>query len=126
MPEVERKGCAFHFVQAIWRHIQQLGMQGAYQTDDGTRKFMGLCHISIFQPVFGRLRRDASTNALNSPADYIQRIWIDNVLWSPVAWCVYRLSVSDGRPQMFRYLLLTLLYDGSIHGAHTSSTGVRK
>ena len=33
-PGVERKGCAFHFTQALWRHIQGEGLQRAYTTDD--------------------------------------------------------------------------------------------
>ncbi|KAI0221602.1 hypothetical protein LSAT2_027097, partial [Lamellibrachia satsuma] len=69
-PDVELKGCAFHFTQAIWRHIQECGLQAAYTTDDGTfkylRKIMALCFIPAqhIAPIFRRLQREATTDAL--------------------------------------------------------------
>ena len=35
-PAVELKGCAFHFTQAIWRKIQEFGLQASYTSDDGS------------------------------------------------------------------------------------------
>ncbi|KAL8580816.1 hypothetical protein ACOMHN_017320 [Nucella lapillus] len=32
-PEVDVRGCSFHCGQAVWRHMQELGMQHAYQND---------------------------------------------------------------------------------------------
>jgi len=131
MSHVERRGCAFHFVQAIWRHIQELGLQAPYQNDDGThkllRKLMALCLLpqQHIPAIFARLKRDATTDALKRLTDYIQRIWIDSNIWPPAAWSVYRLSVrtnndlegwhnrlnSRGRSQMPLYLLVALLHE---------------
>ena len=33
LPHVEMCGCAFHWGQAVWRHVQQLGLQTAYHND---------------------------------------------------------------------------------------------
>ena len=33
LPTVEVQGCAFHWGQAVWKHIQQLGLQTAYHND---------------------------------------------------------------------------------------------
>ena len=106
-PGVELKGCAFHFTQAIWRHIQECGLQAAYTTDDGTfkylRKIMALCFI---------------------PAQHIAPI---SDIWPPAAWSVYYQSVrtnndikgwhnrlnSRGRAQMNVYMLVSLLHDKS-------------
>ena len=32
-------GCFYHFAQAIWRKIQQLGLQVSYQEEESIRKF---------------------------------------------------------------------------------------
>ena len=33
-PCTELQGCYFHFGQAIWRHIQALGLQQRYQNEE--------------------------------------------------------------------------------------------
>lgn len=46
LPGVKIKGCVFHWTQALWRKIQELGLQQPYCNDQGTyiylRKFMAL------------------------------------------------------------------------------------
>ena len=37
-PRTEVKGCFFHFAQAIWRKIQDLGLAGLYKENDDIRK----------------------------------------------------------------------------------------
>lgn len=32
-PDVLIKGCYFHFTQAIWKHVQQLGLKRSYVSD---------------------------------------------------------------------------------------------
>ena len=39
-PNVKLSGCLFHFSQAIYRKLQELGLQAAYNTDAGTS---GVC-----------------------------------------------------------------------------------
>ena len=34
------KGCVFHWVQAVWRHVQGVGLQEAYNKDAGTHSFL--------------------------------------------------------------------------------------
>ena len=132
-PGVELKGCAFHFTQAIWRHIQECGLQAAYTTDDGTfkylRKIMALCFIPAqhIAPIFRRLQREATTDALTPLLQYMNRTWIMSDIWPPAAWSVYYQSVrtnndiegwhnrlnSRGRAQMNVYMLVSLLHDES-------------
>ena len=38
-PTATVKGCFYHFAQAIWRKIQQLGLQVSYQEEESIRKF---------------------------------------------------------------------------------------
>ncbi len=39
-PQTEKKGCLFHYSQAIWRKVQSLGIQQLYQGDDEFRSFI--------------------------------------------------------------------------------------
>jgi len=39
MPNIHVQDCAFHFTHAVYRHVQQLGLQQANQTAGGTSKF---------------------------------------------------------------------------------------
>jgi len=32
-------GCNFHWTQAVWRLVQELGLQVAYRDDDATQRF---------------------------------------------------------------------------------------
>ena len=34
------KGCVFHLTQAVWRHVQLLGLQRAYNEHNRTHRFI--------------------------------------------------------------------------------------
>ena len=134
MPEVERKGCAFHL--AMFRQIQALGLQPAYTSDDGTfkllRRFMALCFLPAqhIKPIFRRLQDEATTAPLIQFADYVHRTWIACVqtIWTPDSWSVYQLSIrtnndiegwhnrlkSRGSAHMPFYLMVKLLHDEAV------------
>ena len=40
LPQVKLLGCYFHWSQAVWRKVQELGPQTAYNTDDNTYTFI--------------------------------------------------------------------------------------
>ena len=131
-PAVELKGCAFHFTQAIWRRIQECGLQVAYASDDGTfkflRKVMALCFLPAqhITPIFLRLEQEA-TAALTPLLQYVSRTWIESNVWPPARWSVYFQSVrtnndlegwhtrlnARGRAGMNLYMLVALLHDES-------------
>ena len=69
-PEVECKGCAFHWGQAVWRKAQDIGLRQPYLEDNSTyiyvRKLMALPllpgeHVT---PVFRVLEAKARTPQL--------------------------------------------------------------
>ena len=39
-PQVQLRGCAFHWSQALWRHIQDVGLAKAYMANGLTHKFI--------------------------------------------------------------------------------------
>jgi len=69
-PDVRIKGCVFHWTQALWRKIQELGLQHQYQNEQGTylylRKFMALLFLpeDEISPMFERLGLQATTAPL--------------------------------------------------------------
>ena len=40
LTNVAFKGCAFHLAQAVWRKVQEIGLQEGYTNDSGTHKFI--------------------------------------------------------------------------------------
>ena len=70
MPQVERKGCVFHWGQAVWRKAQDVGLRQAYLDDNTThifiRKLMALPLLpaEAVTPVFRVLEKKARTPQL--------------------------------------------------------------
>ncbi|KAL8568606.1 hypothetical protein ACOMHN_006270 [Nucella lapillus] len=50
-PNTRHKGCYFHYSQAIWRRVQQLGLQAVYQEDDRVKTFIRKLMAIAFLPV---------------------------------------------------------------------------
>ena len=84
-PDVRRRGCTFHWTQAVWKKVQSLGLQPAYQTDPPThsyiRKLLALPmlpaeHISaVFQ--------------LEELVVYIRDQWIKTRFFPPATWSAF-------------------------------------
>jgi hypothetical protein len=101
-PDVTVRGCGFHWGQAVWRKIQEIGLQSSYNNDVGTRKFLrkelALPYVPVahVQDLFTALK----TEIENSPADLLQRLlqyaentWITSDIWIPSAWNVFDRSI---------------------------------
>lgn len=55
-PQAERKGCLFHFAQAIWRKVQNLGLQTLYKEDQSFKTFINkMIALAFVPPTFVRL-----------------------------------------------------------------------
>ena len=69
-PKIQIKGCVFHWVQAVWRRVQALGLQDSYSKDEGTHSFVRMLMALPFIPhehvlrVF--LHVSSSSNSQNS------------------------------------------------------------
>ena len=131
LPEVERRGCAFHFTQAVWRKIQTLGLQGAYTSDDGTykllRKLMALCYLpeQHIPAIFRRLATQATTDPIKQLFSYFEKNWLQSSIWPPSSWSVYTMAIrtnndlegwhnrlnQKGRPGMNFYMLVLMLHE---------------
>ncbi|KAK3102116.1 hypothetical protein FSP39_008907 [Pinctada imbricata] len=98
-PSVPIQGCVFHFIQAVWRRTQELGLSPAYRDDDDTHSFtrqlMALPFLPAthIQPAFDQLKTRTDTTPLNALVDYIDRQWITNPIFPPSSWSVHRMTV---------------------------------
>ena len=44
-PDASLKGCVFHFIQAIWKKVQEVGLQTAYNEKKETNSFIRLATV---------------------------------------------------------------------------------
>lgn len=132
LPEVRIMGCAFHWSQALWRKVQELGLQQGYRNDRGThdlvRKLLALPFLPADEipNAFHRLEAKATTEPLQALAQYINNTWISSTTWHPSCWSVFQQSVrtnndtegwhhglnrrAQGKSQLPFYLLVELLF----------------
>ena len=99
IPTVERRGCSFHFIQALIRRIQQEGLARAYVEDSGSREvlkqLLALCYLPAdwIKTLFPQLEKKCTTRNLVAFAVYMRTTWIESTMWPPSKWSVYNLSV---------------------------------
>ena len=84
-----------HWSQAVWRKVQALGLQAAYNSDNNTYKFIHKLlslpylpaeHIST---IFRKLQHKAVTEPLQDLTTYIETTWLNNSLWPTTSWSVF-------------------------------------
>ncbi|XP_041372005.1 uncharacterized protein LOC121385401 [Gigantopelta aegis] len=98
-PGLPIKGCCFHWNQAVWRKVQELGLAQQYLNDDGTCKFIKKIFALPFLPAehveaaFDGLRRATQVPGLVTLLDYVDRTWMRSSVWSVDAWSVFNQSV---------------------------------
>ena len=98
-PNVRLQGCLFHWMQAVWRKVQEIGLSTAYKKDDAVHKYIKkimavpfLPHEHII-PMFETLKGFATSSLLQSLVSYVQSTWVDSIIWSPDRWSVFQRSV---------------------------------
>ncbi|XP_068713680.1 uncharacterized protein [Montipora foliosa] len=98
LPDVQIRGCVFYGTQAIWRKVQELGLQVAYTEDQGTygwiRKLLALPFLPYTEITtqFERLRLGAE-GPRKELAEYIASQWIYNAIFPVKDWSVYMQPV---------------------------------
>ena len=99
---VEVRGCAFHWAQAVWRKIQDLGLATAYREHQDVgpflRKVFGLPflpreHIPATFDHLSTLARNSECHQIVQLLDYVDDTWLRSETWDIGSWCVYRRSV---------------------------------
>ena len=104
LPTTEHKGCCFHWCQAVWRKVQQLGLAVTYQEDVAVNKFIRRIFSLPFIPapsiepiVRGILSLDTPATPMAAPikelVQYVRTSWVDSQQWPPSSWSVFQRSV---------------------------------
>lgn len=101
LPGVTHRGCAFHWGQAVFRHIQSVGLQSAYSRDESVRclcrQLLALPFIPAWEipDQFAKIETKANSfcQKLAAVVEYVRSTWIDSSLWMPTAWSVYKQPV---------------------------------
>lgn len=97
IPGINIIGCHVHWSQAVWRKVQEVGLQVQYSEDiniyQTVRSILALPFLPIanVQGGFDTIRANAVDNdKLDLLFNYIKRNWIDSSTFPPSTWNVYR------------------------------------
>ena len=98
-PTASIKGCEFHFTQAVWRKTQELGLKTTYSQQGAENRYirmlMALPFLSSYdiEPAFQLLNDRVTSPELRSLVWYLENTWMDNAVWRPRNWSIYRQSI---------------------------------
>lgn len=109
-PAVTVRGCAFHWGQAVWRKVQDLGLQTSYMEREETyafcKKIMALPYLppDIIPGLFDHIKEAATTDGLVQLCQYISNTWVrDAALWNPRQWSVFNQVAIFCEKKNFRF-----------------------
>jgi len=99
-PNVDIKGCVFHWDQAVMRKVAKLGLKAVYDQKPAIhifiRKILALPFLPAdhIRPAFLHLMQTASTSQqLQQLMAYLSRTWFTSTVWSVRQWSVYQQTV---------------------------------
>ena len=97
-PAVELQGCAFHWTQAMWRKVQDLGLAVPNMKHRPTQDFICQVMALTFLPA-DHIPRMVDALESRAPAGpclelmpYVRSTWLEGK-WSPQDWSVYGQAV---------------------------------
>ena len=98
-PDVTIKGCVFHWTQAVWRRVQDLGLKPAYCQRSSTHNYVRHLLALPFLPAahiptsFEELKRRATNGPLVDLVAYIERQWMNHSIFTVPSWSIFGHSV---------------------------------
>ena len=108
MPTCRLAGCYFHFVQSLWRRIQEVGLTTLYRHHERLRQFIrrvmaiGFLPVLLVRQNFVMLRRCRRTRrlirrfpALDDWLQYVETAYINSNTLPPLVWNVYERDMSS-------------------------------
>ncbi|XP_031553270.1 uncharacterized protein LOC116290391 [Actinia tenebrosa] len=87
-------GCVFHWSQAVWRKVQELGLTLPYE-NDFIRKLLALPFLPAteIERVFNTLMQQATTRPLQDLVEYIDNQCVSSATFPPEEWSVYSQAI---------------------------------
>ena len=118
-PGISAKGCAFHWTQAVWRQVQDIGLKPAYSQRSSiynyVRQLLALPFLpqNHIQPTFQHLHQRANTEQLQQLVNYIDRQWLRHTIFDEPSWCIFGSSIRTNNDVEGKYIRIhsfTLLF----------------
>ncbi|XP_050402257.1 uncharacterized protein LOC126818746 [Patella vulgata] len=118
-------------IQAVWRKIQENGLQTAYSQKDAVYKFfrkvlaLPFLPAEHILPTFNKLEEKATTDQIKVVMKYIMDNWLTSNIWTIPTWSVFgrtirtnndvegwhnRINQKARKGNLQFYLLISLLY----------------
>ena len=97
--QVRHRGCVFHWTQAVWRRMQELGLSVAFRERDSIHRYCRRLMSLPFLPAdaipeaFTSIKDKARAPQLQELVSYVETNWITSAVGPPTTWSVYRRSV---------------------------------
>ena len=126
------KGCNFHFTQAVWRKLQEVGLQNAFYKKETTYKFCKTLMALAYLPA-AHIKAQFEDLVQLCPAEgkirelvnYIERQWMENAAFPVESWSVFMRPVRTnndvegwhnrlnqiGKANLNVYQMISLLHD---------------
>ena len=102
-PDIDLRGCGFHWSQAIYRQVQELHLGPAYMKGGDItttiKKLLALPYLPhrLMEKHFKGMMSEASApgndERLVKLLDYVNRCWFSSPVWSPKDFCLYQRLV---------------------------------
>ena len=131
LPHVQLSGCSFHWSQAVWRKVQELGYQPLYFQNNHLRKFLRRLLSLPYLPdheiagAFFHLQQKPAAARVRDLMEYVECTWVESSLWPPRCWSVFDQPIrtnndvegwhhslnrrASGKSQLPFYVLVKLL-----------------
>jgi hypothetical protein len=96
-PNTHHQGCYFHFTQAIWRHMQSLGLTALYIGNDAVKAHirrlmaLGFAPLLLVRTAFTQLEVQSPNAALQPLFAYFRQQWLTTV--PPKYWNVQNIDI---------------------------------
>lgn len=96
------RGCVFHWKQAVWRKIKELGLRKYYSRQSKSRRFlleiMSLPFLPAEQIVatfqdFCNVIQPTHNQSFHTLIEYVESQWINSNVFPPSSWSVFGQSV---------------------------------
>lgn len=96
-PDARMHGCSFHFTQALWKHVKDIGLAVAYSSQPEVRQYLKVLFALQYLPVHEiegafNLHTADAPERLKPFVDYMQSTWITG-RWKPEHWCMYKRAI---------------------------------
>jgi len=99
LPSVQHRGCTFHWMQAVYRKVQVLGLGPLYCDDRSTHRLcrqlltLPLLPAAVIAEQFQRLCHRTTSELLRSLFEYVDSTWVSSTVWPPSSWTAYRRPI---------------------------------